>query len=1032
MNQFQQVISRLGLNEQNGLYYLDKQNATEEIRFPGRVSRLLEEKIKPDALFCFDNKPLILFFDRPKDKKTLHRAIWNFNESPVAMIIEDDRVEIFNGYKLSSDPDCMGLLDRIGSAEKLDDFNYFRLVTGQTWEVYEKELAHRNRLDYKLLSEIRNARDEIKRHFLKPDSDPKKNIRITNALLGKSIFVRYLIDRKVRLYFDGRKMVWTNEDFCELLEDRGKTKRFFEYLSDSENGFNGDLFLITDEEYDMIPDEAFATIRRLLKGEGLKDGQLAIPFDFYDFSIIPVEFISNVYESFIGAENQASKGAYYTPLFLVDYILSQTVEPFLEKANEMSCKVLDPACGSGVFLVEVLRKLIEKYIDQNPHVPEQKQSFKAAIKKIVTNNIFGIDKDESALQVAVFSIYLTLLDYMDPPEIENFKFPNLMETNFFCADYFDLDALFNSVLGKVKFSFIIGNPPWMRGDKGGRARGETVLFLDYIEHRKKQERENGEPYIAIGNKQIAQAFLLRNSDFSSENTFCALIVTSKILYNLNSDKFRKYFLDKHHISQVFELAPVRKEIFNKLNDPSVAPACVIIYRHANGVKTDENMVQHIALKHSGFFSLFKVFTLSKHDIQYIRQGLLMQYDWLWKVLVYGSYLDFNFISRLKRTSHDRSIAQFIEKKDWIKGQGVSIGTKQIYRTSEIKGKPYIQTGEDVHLFWVNPAPVVTWKQPTVERIRRTELYKAPVLLVKGGNKNDFKSVPAIMYKDAVYTSSLTGIKGKSKEDIVLFRKIAGLLASDFSTYYISMTSSCSGIEREESHDAEKYSIPFLESMKIQDSVQEIESLMLRKNAPTGMINSAEEDIDGKIEVKLAEMNEEINRAYSLTEDEKDLIDYVNKVTIPVQMKSEGYEKISAPCKYQDQTITDYAEVFHNRFGEAFNGKDKQFTVEVWYSEKIIGLFFKIELNAKRKQTALRRTLWIDKRDDLSGMMQSIISLSASKITDQLFIQKDVRGFEAEDFYIFKPNEKRLWHKIIARLDVEEFADAMLRTGERDD
>lgn len=62
------------------------------------------------------------------------------------------------------------------------------------------------------------------------------------------------------------------------------------------------------------------------------------------------------------------------------------------------------------------------------------------------------------------------------------------------------------------------------------------------------------------------------------------------------------------------------------------------------------------------------------------------------------------------------------------------------------------------------------------------------------------------------------------------------------------------------------------------------------------------------------------------------------------------------------------------------------------------------------------------------LLSVAINLSSMRITDQLFVQKDIRGFEKEFFYIFKPNEKRLWHKAIAHVDVNEFDDAMLRAG----
>ena len=88
------------------------------------------------------------------------------------------------------------------------------------------------------------------------------------------------------------------------------------------------------------------------------------------------------------------------------------------------------------------------------------------------------------------------------------------------------------------------------------------------------------------------------------------------------------------------------------------------------------------------------------------------------------------------------------------------------------------------------------------------------------------------------------------------------------------------------------------------------------------------------------------------------------------------------------------------------------------------MFFRVILPSKYKQ----QIVWADKQQDIAGIFQKIIELGASKITDQLFVQKDVRGFQKEYFYIFKPNEKRLWHKAVGYLDVEEFADAILKAG----
>ena len=71
-------------------------------------------------------------------------------------------------------------------------------------------------------------------------------------------------------------------------------------------------------------------------------------------------------------------------------------------------------------------------------------------------------------------------------------------------------------------------------------------------------------------------------------------------------------------------------------------------------------------------------------------------------------------------------------------------------------------------------------------------------------------------------------------------------------------------------------------------------------------------------------------------------------------------------------------------------------------------------------------LWEKTSED--NLLLKLSSLGRQKITESLFIQKDIRGFEKDGFYIVKPNEKKLWHKAIAYLDVNEFMDAILREG----
>jgi hypothetical protein len=191
--------------------------------------------------------------------------------------------------------------------DKLTNFSYFQLVTGKTWETYEKELNYKNRVDYKLLDNIGAARKQIIKQFPsvnENDEETKKQyIKITNALLGKIIFVRYLIDRKVKIYFEGESRKRDNKEFCKILKNADRAIQFFNTLADKKVGFNGDLFPITENEYNLIPKQAYKILIRLLKSQEIATRQQSL-FDLYDFSIIPTEFISNVYESFVGVEKE--------------------------------------------------------------------------------------------------------------------------------------------------------------------------------------------------------------------------------------------------------------------------------------------------------------------------------------------------------------------------------------------------------------------------------------------------------------------------------------------------------------------------------------------------------------------------------------------------------------------------------------------------------------------------------------------------------------------------------------------------------
>ena len=988
------------MNKQNGLY-ITAENKWKGILHP-RLEWLIKDKLKPIAFFCLAKKPLILFYDSPANKKELFKYVWNFNESPVVIINEPDSVEIFNGFSYLKEKES---LEKLEDGDKLDAFSYFELVTGKSLVRYQTKLKQQNRVDSLLLVNIRDARKKLIENYQIGDS-------LANALIGKCIFVRYLIDRGVKIEFEGKSRKWTNNEFCNLFDNKTKLIEFFKHLR---THFNGEAFLQDDNKLHDIPKKAFSVLRDLLQGTKITSRQQSL-FDIYDFSIIPVEFISNVYEFFIGEENQAEKGAYYTPKFLVDYILTETVEKYFdENPGQYNCKVLDPACGSGIFLVEALRRIIEQYLSLN-----NEKITKKVLGRLAEDNIFGIDKDENAVNVAIFSIYLTLLDYQEPKDIEKFTFPYLQKNaNFYVDDSFDINAGYNSRFSKIDFDFIIGNPPWRRGAL------EDELFLQYVTVRKQKEsnKTNNVPEVTISNNEIAQAFLLRTSDFSHENTKCALIVTSKTLYNINAKKFRRYFLHNYCIDRVFELAPVRREIFDKSKDKAIAPAAILFFRYALGAQTDTNVLIHLTLKPNRIFSLFKIFVLQGKDIKQVVQKRLKEYDWLWKVLVYGSYLDFNFIRRLKKNYS--SIEKVTSNNDdFLVGTGIQFSRNEPYDATPLCGKSFIDV-YGVEPFYINHQKVTVFKRKTVHRIRNLQLFNAPALLVrKGLDSKSLKVRAAIAYDDFVFKDSLTGVKAINENRIKELRNIEGFLFSDLFSYFACNIFSSVGIEREQGHNKdEKFTFPFIDDSTIAKIVKQIENISKQLyEEKLKHLNPKFSKLEANKQALITQLDDEIFNSFDLDEQERALVDYAVNVTIPLIMKHRGCEqKLFSPIPFGDKLLEKYIKIFLSRFKTSF--REKQLKVEIWRTDNIVGIFFKVVSNISSDQQIVE---WQEKKNE--KLLNKIVSLGIEKITEDLFIQKDIRGFEKNGFYIIKPNEKSLWHKAIGYLDVDEFVDAILKAG----
>lgn len=345
--------------------------------------------------------------------------------------------------------------------------------SGRLWKEHAEYFNSKERIDEVLLGNLNASHQELCKGNLSTDA--------AQALLIQAMFIAYLEDREIitKEYFEGatRKKA---DSFSALLESRDVKllKTLFSTLRDD---FNGDLFVApcsfeSASRAPTVTEAHLVVLARFRSGreEMAKGGQFR--FWGYDFRYIPIELVSAVYDRFLGEreDERKAQGAYYTPMFLADTVVSQLWDVLPATTREKG-HFLDPACGSGVFLVRSFQRLCEHW-----RTTRQARTIRWDSLLSILKRVHGWDLNGSAVRVAVFSLYVALLEEVSPPDIRAMVkrgklLPELWGKTLVRRDFFD-DA--NKEL--ASFDVLLGNPPWTsrRGQVGRRFAGPAkTTFL---------------------------------------------------------------------------------------------------------------------------------------------------------------------------------------------------------------------------------------------------------------------------------------------------------------------------------------------------------------------------------------------------------------------------------------------------------------------------------------------------------------------------------------------------------------------------
>jgi type I restriction-modification system DNA methylase subunit len=305
------------------------------------------------------------------------------------------------------------------------------------------------------------------------------------------------------------------------------TYAFFGWLRKT---FNGDLFPFQEHEQSLVDNQQLQVIRAFLSGIDMRsyssapDAILQKRFWPYKFNFIPIELISSIYEMFAHLRDSSAaeaRSTHFTQFSLVELVLNIAMRDMPHTA-----KVLDPACGSGIFLVEAFRSLVWK------RAREYGQPNRDELHDMLRSQIFGIDIDSDAVHVTAFSLYLTLLELdPDPQPLSALKFPSLLSAgtlvpNLYSQDFCNTEHVFNrnEPFMSKGFDIIIGNPPWtaLKQRDAPRDPDNPQTGPQWgLQYCKDHDIPDNKP---------DQAFMIRASDFARPGTRIAFIVCSRLFY----------------------------------------------------------------------------------------------------------------------------------------------------------------------------------------------------------------------------------------------------------------------------------------------------------------------------------------------------------------------------------------------------------------------------------------------------------------------------------------------------------------------
>jgi hypothetical protein len=1031
----------------------------------------LAAQVGADRIFFVDREPVIVFAKAattdPAALRALYERVWCMSRPQLLFLATPGDLSVFDLTKAPPKPDeSIGDRDRLLAVAKtiaevqtqLATYHRERVESGALFGE-ERFAESTNRSDRALIRDLKTVREQLSDVTIRRGTK-RPSLTHLHSLIGRAIFIRYLEDREILTpaYFENiasRRKDWTKligqTPTAPAIEARLADNRFLRVLQDKEFtyalfaqlalDFNGDTFPIDDEETASIQQDHLDKLRGFLLGN--TTGQDELFFFAYRFDVIPIELISTIYEEFYNEREgkDRNKGSHYTPPALVEFLLSRLLTQEVLAAKP---RVIDPACGSGIFLVESFRRMVRHLRAEQ----EGKRVSRPQLRKILREQIAGVDINQEAVRVAAFSLYLAFLHYQSPREINAErrlpylkwvpeekrksrlkKWPEaqfldiLLDANSFDVVAASCPAEVVERFGPGSADIVVGNPPWgypKKADEEGRKA--TAVATKWCDEKK------GRP---VGDKELSQAFIHLTLALLRDGGSAGLLVSSGVFFKHHekSRDFRRVWLNAVELEHVVNFAHVRHLFFSGVQREAkgISPFVSVVFKKkAPQLNRRDVRFEYWSAKRTAVVANTKSVVLSRGDMHWLSQRDCVNDEKLWKIYWWGGHRDDALIKRLDANRRLADLAALVPGVTMVAGRGfeaVSNGKPSDW-LKEYKELP----ASELSSYGAQSLKSARDVPSRVYRKGNREIYSGRRLLVGRGIKGSGNITSRFETKKYCFRNSIHGVRFKGLEEWQE-AVLTAIFWSSLARYYYFLTIGSWGFWHDEIHleHIEDMPICFPENAELRARIVRIVTQLQNLNVDPNMLPLASAKALSQIPALEIALDDAVFDLYGLSASERDLVQEMRTIGFDLFYGREDSDALkevlrppmrlgnAASLAQSQGGLSEYLRTFLKVWNKELDG-DSEF---VW---RTLSPPSGAPLLAVSFATHFKKEPLPNEADDAQAWRDVLVMLQKNARThldsSRIFVDSFFRYVSETEILFIKRNEQRFWTRTAAREDAE--------------